>query len=253
MHEPTEKPKQLGTFDGLGGLSYLKVAQLKTELGHGGAGLSEQVQVLVWKVVPHGHVIVLVHSHLQLFLLKVCPAGQVVLGSFTHVHVLVLKISPHPQVWAAPQPHEHVAGLNVWGALQEGKAEQPQVALTAEVPHWQAAWLMQTQSHRLVSNLWMVDTHRAAGLATHWQVLESKTEPQPQEMTEAHTHLQELVSNRWPLGQVWRAVHPQVALTAEVPQTHCCCCRHWQSQVCVLKKCRLDTHLAAGLATHEQV
>ena len=41
----------------------------------------------------------------------------------------------------------------------------------------------------------------------------------------------------------------QVALTAVVPQRHCGWLRHWQLHVWVLKKCRGDTHLAAGSAT----
>ena len=127
------------------------------------------------------------------------------------------------------------------------------MALLAEVPHRHCCWVLQTQSQAWRLNECRLDTHRAAGLATHEQLVESNTKPQPQETVEGHRHWQVLVSRIWGAMHVLSAEQAQVALLKVVPQMHWGCCRHWQSQVCVLKKCRLDTHLAAGLATHEQV
>ena len=97
------------------------------------------------------------------------------------------------------------------------------------------------------------DAHLAAGFATHEQLAESNRNPQPQVAVVGHLHWHVCVSRTWGGMHVLWAVQPHVALTAVVPQMHCCCCRHWQSQVLVLKKCRGEVHRADGLGSQAHV
>ena len=126
---------------------------------------------------------------------------QRALGSATQTHLAESNTKPQPHCWTAGHLHEQVVESKVCGAGQDWKGEQPQVALTAEVPQRHCCWAMQTQSQRALSNLCRLELQRALGSVTHWHWVVSQTRPQPHEVVAAHLHWQATVSKAWPCGQ----------------------------------------------------
>ena len=132
------------------------------------------------------------------------------------------------------------------------RAVHAQVALTGVVPQMHCCWVLQTQSHLLVSKKWSDDTHLAAGSATHEHDWVEKMNPHPHVWVVGHLHWQVLVSKICGALHDGSAEHAHVALLKLVLQMQVGVFKQTQSHLVVSNLWRLDTHLDAGFGVHEQ-